>query len=98
MNELVIDLRGRVFATARDFWAALAGPAGLPDWAGRNLDAWQDTVESGGISEVVDGHDRVVVHVDRAGWFADERNAGPFARDFGGERSRLTVHSIEDDR
>lgn len=30
---------------------------GLPEWFGRNLDAWSDTIATRGISEVIDSHD-----------------------------------------
>ncbi|XVU21714.1 barstar family protein [Actinoplanes sp. CA-054009] len=95
MSELVIDLRGRALATLDDFWDAVAGPAGLPDWFGRNLDAWIDTIQHGGISEVLDSHDRLVVHVDRAGYFArDDREVRQFKRSFAGRRSQLVVHPV----
>ncbi len=62
--------------TLGDFWDAVAGPCGLPGWFGRNLDAWWDTVEHGGISEVVDGHDVIVVRVDAEGLFSPANTDG----------------------
>lgn len=55
--------------TLNDFWDAVAEPCGLPEWFGRNLDAWSDTVHARGISEVIDSHDPLVVHVDQQGLF-----------------------------
>jgi hypothetical protein len=48
-RALVVDLRDRLIETTRQLWDALAGPCGLPDWFGRNLNAWNDT-PYGGVS------------------------------------------------
>lgn len=56
-SELNVDLRGLPIETLNDFWDAVSGPCGLPEWFGRNLDAWSDTIETRGISEVIDSHD-----------------------------------------
>lgn len=93
-SELVVDLRGRLIETLDDFWDAVAKPCGLPEWFGRNLDAWADTIETRGISEVIDGHDILVVHVDRQGLFGGGRPEGDvLAGVFDGERNRLVVHA-----
>jgi hypothetical protein len=92
-KDLVVDLRGRKINTLDDFWDALSGPCGLPAWFGRNLEAWRDTIQVRGISDLIDRHDAVVVHVDRAGLFSrrsDEARA--LRRTFAGRRSRLVVH------
>jgi hypothetical protein len=39
----------------------------LPAWFGRNTEAWRDAIQVRGISDLIDRHDAVVVHVDRAG-------------------------------
>ena len=74
--DLVVDLRGREIATLDDFWDAVAEPCGLPPWFGRNIDAWRDTIQVRGISDLIDRHDAVVVHVDRAGLFLSEGPRG----------------------
>ena len=92
-KDLVVDLRGRKLETLDDFWDAVAGPCGLPAWFGRNVDAWRDTIQVRGISDLVDGHDAVVVHVDRAGLFSrKDREARALRAAFAGRRSRLVVH------
>jgi hypothetical protein len=91
--DLVVDLRGRSIETLDDFWDAVTGPCGLPEWFGRNLDAWRDTIETRGISEVIDSHDVLVVHVDKRGIFAARnRDARELRRTFAGRRARLVVH------
>ncbi|PWE10936.1 hypothetical protein DD630_33160 [Streptomyces sp. BSE7F] len=45
-NKLVVDLRGRLIETLDDIWDAVSEPCGLPEWFGRNLDAWSDTIET----------------------------------------------------
>ncbi|MEU6058458.1 barstar family protein [Streptomyces sp. NPDC047097] len=95
-SELVVDLRGRPIGTPGDFWDAVSGPLGLPEWFGRNLDAWSDTLYGGGVSAVVDRHPLLVVHVDRRGLFAGGRPAGEaLAEVFDGKRARLLAHPPE---
>ncbi|MEU5417449.1 barstar family protein [Streptomyces clavifer] len=92
-SELVVDLRGTRIATLDDFWDAVAEPCGLPTWFGRNLDAWADTLHNRGISEVIDRHHALAIHVDRTGMFAGEhRDAQALADVFDGERHRLIIH------
>ncbi|WP_206507649.1 barstar family protein [Streptomyces chrestomyceticus] len=92
-SELNVDLRGLPIETLNDFWDAVSGPCGLPEWFGRNLDAWSDTIVTRGISEVIDSHDALVVHVDRRGLFDGNRQeAAVLAGIFDGERNRLVVH------
>jgi len=94
-SELVVDLRGHRIATLDDFWDAVTGPCGLPEWFGRNLDAWADTICSRGVSEVIDAHDTLVVHVDRTGMFTgDSPRARALADVFDGERNRLVLHTV----
>ncbi|MGP3924508.1 barstar family protein [Streptomyces sp. 8N616] len=69
-DDLVVDLRGRDLADLDAFWDAVAEPCGLPGWFGRNLDAWWDTVESRGVSPVIDAHDVLVVRAEPTGVFA----------------------------
>lgn len=42
-SELIVDLRGQLIETLDDFWDTVSKPCGLPEWFGRNLDAWSDT-------------------------------------------------------
>ncbi|MEV0259047.1 barstar family protein [Streptomyces sp. NPDC050732] len=91
-KKLVVDLRGRLIETLNDFWDAVSEPCGLPEWFGRNLDAWSDTIDTRGISEVIDSHDVLTVHVDQRGLFAGRRQeADALAGIFDGERNRLIV-------
>ncbi|MGW1992077.1 barstar family protein [Embleya sp. NPDC001921] len=93
-HVLTVDLRGRRIETLKDFWDAVAEPCGLPEWFGRNLDAWSDTIHARGISEVIDGYDVLVVHVDQRGLFEGGRQEGEaLAGIFDGEQNRLVVHS-----
>ncbi|WP_406841541.1 barstar family protein (plasmid) [Streptomyces sp. AHU1] len=92
-SELIVDLRGRLIETLDDFWDAVSEPCGLPEWFGRNLDAWSDTIETRGISEVIDNHDILIVHVDQRGLFDGSRQeADALADTFDGEQNRLVVH------
>ncbi|MGC0328065.1 RNAse (barnase) inhibitor barstar [Streptomyces sp. SAI-170] len=93
--ELVVDLRGRPIETLDDFWDAVTEPCGLPEWFGRNTDAWRDTIQTRGISEVIDSYDVLVVHVDKHGVFAARnREARALRRSFAGRQSRLVVHEL----
>ena len=94
-SPLVVDLRGRSIETLDDFWDAVAEPCGLPEWFGRNIDAWRDTIQTRGISAVIDSYDILVVHVDRQGVFAARnREARTLRSAFAGRRSRLVVHAL----
>ena len=91
--DLVIDLRGRSMETIDDFWDAVAGPAGLPSWFGRNVEAWRDTIQTRGISDVIDSHDAIIVHVDRAGFFTKKNHeVRALKRAFAGRMSKLVIH------
>jgi hypothetical protein len=92
-TELVVDLRGLPIESLGDFWDAVADPCGLPEWFGRNTEAWWDTIQVRGISEVIDSHDVLVVHVDKRGIFAaGNQQARELRRCFAGRDSRLVVH------
>lgn len=94
-TELVVDLQGQQIETLDDFWDAVSGPCGLPDWFGRNVEAWRDTLQTRGISEVIDRYDVVAVHVDKQGIFAGgSREVRALRRAFAGRRSRLVVHEV----
>lgn len=69
-EPLVVDLRDRTIDSSSALWDALAEPCGLPDWFGRNLDAWWDTIHTGAISDVIDEHPTLVVRVAARGLFA----------------------------
>ena len=62
--DLVVDSRGTKIETLDDFWDAVAEPCGLPAWLDRNVEAWRDTIPVRGISDLIDRHDAVVVHVE----------------------------------
>ncbi|MFD7263254.1 barstar family protein [Streptomyces sp. NPDC059874] len=92
-SELVIDLRGRSIETLDAFWDAVTGPCGLPEWFGRNTEAWRDTIQTRGVSEVIDSYDVLVVHVDKHGIFAARnRESRALRSTFAGRQSRLVVH------
>ncbi|MFD4370058.1 barstar family protein [Streptomyces sp. NPDC058486] len=92
-SELIVDLRGRLIETLNDFWDAVSEACGLPEWFGRNLDAWSDTIETRGISEVIDSHDILIVHVDQQGLFDGHRpEAKSLVGIFDGEQNRLVAH------
>jgi hypothetical protein len=94
-TELVVDLRGRSIETLDDFWDAVSGPCGLPEWFGRNLDAWTDTIQARGISEVIDRYDVLVIHVDKQGIFASRNlDARRLRGCFAGQQNRLVVHQL----
>ncbi|WP_437025069.1 barstar family protein [Streptomyces sp. enrichment culture] len=92
-TELEVDLRGRSIETLDDFWDAVAEPCGLPEWFGRNTEAWRDTIQTRGISDVIDSYDVLVVHVDKRGVFAAwNREARALRSAFAGRQSRPIVH------
>ncbi len=94
-SQLIVDLRGRLIETLNDFWDAVSEPCGLPEWFGRNLDAWSDTIETRGISEVIDSHDILIVHVNQQDLFDGHRqDANALASIFDGEQNRLVVHGL----
>ncbi|WP_308015634.1 barstar family protein [Streptomyces huiliensis] len=94
-SELTVDLRGRRMETLDDFWDAVTGPCSLPEWFGRNLNAWWDTINARGISQVIDSHDVLVVHVDQRGLFEGNREEAVILADlFDGEQNRLVVHPL----
>lgn len=91
----MVDLRGRPIETLDDFWNAVGEPCGLPEWFGRNTEAWRDTIQTRGVSEVIDSYDVLVVHVDKQGVFAARnREARALRRAFSGKQSRLVVHEL----
>ncbi len=92
-EDLVVDLRGNRIETLADFWDAVTGPCGLPPWFGRNVEAWRNTIQDRGISEVVDAHDVLTIHVDRTGFFASgSRELRALRGAFAGRRAKLVVH------
>jgi hypothetical protein len=62
-DPLFVDLRLGPITSWDGLWDALAGPCGLPEWFGRNLDAWTDTVGTGAISTVLDSQPYLIVRV-----------------------------------
>jgi hypothetical protein len=69
-EPLVVDLRDNRIDSWNDLWDALAGPCGLPSWFGRNLAAWNDTLGTGRISQVLDAHPCLIIQVLDKGLFA----------------------------
>ncbi|MGW7262260.1 barstar family protein [Streptomyces sp. NPDC054842] len=93
--ELVVDLRDRSIQTLDDFWDAVTEPCGLPELFGRNTEAWRDTIQTRGVSEVIDSYDVLVVHADKRGLFAARNRESRALRSaFSGKRSRLVVHEL----
>ncbi len=75
-EPLVVDLRSRAIGSWDELWDALQEPCGLPTWFGRNLDAWNDTLGTGGISEVLDAHPTLLIRVASEGLFAPDQPEG----------------------
>lgn len=73
-----MDLRQQTIQTWPQLWDALTDPCGLPSWFGRNLDAWWDTIQTGAISEVLDDHPLLIVHVKQKGLFAPDAEGQAF--------------------
>jgi hypothetical protein len=68
-SQLVVNLRDQQIDTWDQLWDALTEACGLPTWFGRNLDAWWDAIEAGGISDAIDDHPSLVVRVRPTGMF-----------------------------
>ena len=62
-DPLTVELLSAPITSWDDLWDALTGPCGLPEWFGRNLDAWEDTLGTGAISDVLDAHPFLIVRV-----------------------------------
>ena len=75
-DPLVVDLRSTPIDSWDELWDALVDPCGLPEWFGRNLDAWNDTLETGAISAALDAHPFLVVRVLRRGLFDPDNPEG----------------------
>jgi len=75
-DPLVVDLRSTPIGSWDELWDALVGPCGLPEWFGRNLDAWNDTLGTGAISQVLDAHPYLIVRVLGRGLFAPDNPEG----------------------
>ncbi|MFE2583024.1 barstar family protein [Streptomyces sp. NPDC059378] len=86
-------MRGRSIEMLEDFWDAVTEPCSLPEWFGRNTDAWRDSIRTRGICEVIDHHDVLVVHVDQRKLFVPGNREAPALRSaFAGWQSRPVVH------
>ena len=72
----VVDLRHKSIESVEALWDALASPCGLPNWFGRNLNAWWDTIEAGAISDIVDAHEFLKIVVSPTGIFAPQDPRG----------------------
>ncbi|MBG0569198.1 barstar family protein [Actinoplanes sp. NEAU-A11] len=86
-------MRGKPIETIDDFWEAVSDPCGLPPRFGRNVEAWLDTIQRRAISGVIDHHDALIVHVDRAGFFSrSDRKVRDPKWAFAGRQSQLVIH------
>jgi hypothetical protein len=74
-DPLLIDLSRSIIDSTDRLWDLLAPPCGLPVWFGRNVDAWRDTLR-GGISEIVDSHQSLVIRLIPIGLFAPDDERG----------------------
>jgi hypothetical protein len=77
-EPLVVDLRNQAISSWDELWDALAEPCGLPEWFGRNLAAWNDTLGTGAISAILDAHPYLIVQVLGRGFFAPGAEGGAF--------------------
>jgi hypothetical protein len=75
---LTVDLSDRTIESWSELWDALGSSCGLPPWFGRNLDAWWDTIQTGGIADFLDLHSYLVVRVRAAGLFDPHGGGEPF--------------------
>lgn len=75
-DPLIVDLTSAAITSWDELWDSLRNPCGLPDWFGRNLNAWNDTLGTGAISAVLDAHPYLVVRVRGRGLFAPDNEDG----------------------
>jgi hypothetical protein len=75
-EPLIVDVTTVPITSWDELWDALLTPCGLPDWFGRNLNAWNDTLGTGGISAVLDAHPYLIVRVSGNGLFAPDNADG----------------------
>ena len=69
-EPLVVDLTAVSITSWSELWGALQRLCGLPDWFGRNLEAWNDTLGTGAISALLDANPYLIVRVLGKGLFA----------------------------
>lgn len=93
-QPLVVDLRAEVIESTDQLWDLLGGPCGLPSWFGRNLDAWADTL-SGGISDVIDQHARLIIRVRPLGLFSPGNERGRAIVEITNESGRAKVDVVD---
>jgi hypothetical protein len=91
-EPLVVDLTDRILASWTELWDALTRPCGLPAWFGRNLNAWWDTIDCGGTSNVIDDHPRLAIRVRATGMF---RRDDPEGQAFAEVTNRSVYASLE---
>ena len=72
----MVDLRNQAIFSWDELWDALVEPCGLPEWFGRDLNAWNDTLGTGAISSILDAHPFLVIHVLGRGFFAPGAQGG----------------------
>jgi hypothetical protein len=91
-DPLLVDLSDRTIESSSALWDALVKPCRLPEWFGRNLNAWWDTIDTGAISSVVDEHPNLVVLVAPRGIFAP---GNPEGAAFAEVTNRSTYAALE---
>jgi len=75
-EPLLVDLRNQTIDTWDELWDAITEPCGLPEWFGRNLNAWNDTLCAGAISTILDAHPYLIIRVLGRGFFAPGAEGG----------------------
>ena len=93
---LVIDLRGRSIDSMESLWNVLTRPCGLPEWFGRDLDAWNDALR-GGISSIIDEHPLILIRVDQSGLFASDDPYGSSFVEVTESSGKGHVHTVPAD-
>src|SRR5438034_11564900 len=76
-QPLIVDRRDCTIDPWPVLWDALMQPCGLPEWFGRNLDAWWDTIQTGAISATLDEPSALIVYVSGP-WFSPESDGQAF--------------------
>lgn len=79
-EEIVVDVSDRVIQDLAELWPVLIEECRLPDWFGRNPDAWRDALVSGGVSPFLDSR-RLVLIVRAAGVFEPGSEAEKWFKD-----------------
>lgn len=92
--ELVVDLSDRSLWTQGQLWKALRRHLDLPEWFGDNLDAWNDTLNNGGISSRMDQARHLRFVVRARGVFAANSPVGSAFESICTEEGRASVTRV----